>query len=162
MSYTDGLIVSITSFDIGFFFFQAEDGIRDTSVTGVQTCALPIYLSTYAGKTISIVFEGYTGSSYRGDIALDDIAISGSKLITGSEIVLGNSVNVFPNPTSDMLSISSSKSIQSVSIRNMSGQVVLVFNGGQNRLDVSQLNSGLYMVEVLVQGVKVSKKFIKQ
>src|SRR5437762_8342447 len=27
-----------------FFFFQAEDGIRDTSVTGVQTCALPIYV----------------------------------------------------------------------------------------------------------------------
>src|SRR5437763_14116210 len=29
-----------------FFFFQAEDGIRDTSVTGVQTCALPICRST--------------------------------------------------------------------------------------------------------------------
>src|SRR5437762_14166838 len=27
-----------------FFFFQAEDGIRDTSVTGVQTCALPIFI----------------------------------------------------------------------------------------------------------------------
>src|SRR5437762_11086077 len=27
---------------VGSFFFQAEDGIRDTSVTGVQTCALPI------------------------------------------------------------------------------------------------------------------------
>src|SRR5256885_7049060 len=26
------------------FFFQAEDGIRDYKVTGVQTCALPIYL----------------------------------------------------------------------------------------------------------------------
>src|SRR6185436_21000217 len=26
----------------GFFFFQAEDGIRDDLVTGVQTCALPI------------------------------------------------------------------------------------------------------------------------
>src|SRR5256885_11977765 len=26
----------------GFFFFQAEDGIRDYKVTGVQTCALPI------------------------------------------------------------------------------------------------------------------------
>src|SRR5204862_2810446 len=26
------------------FFFQAEDGIRDLYVTGVQTCALPIYL----------------------------------------------------------------------------------------------------------------------
>src|SRR5207237_6994081 len=28
-----------------FFFFQAEDGIRDSSVTGVQTCALPISLN---------------------------------------------------------------------------------------------------------------------
>src|SRR3712207_8755037 len=29
-----------------FFFFQAEDGIRDIGVTGVQTCALPIYPDT--------------------------------------------------------------------------------------------------------------------
>src|SRR5207248_7172226 len=28
---------------IVFFFFQAEDGIRDRTVTGVQTCALPIF-----------------------------------------------------------------------------------------------------------------------
>src|SRR2546430_10090616 len=29
--------------EVVFFFFQAEDGIRDLTVTGVQTCALPIY-----------------------------------------------------------------------------------------------------------------------
>src|SRR2546426_6236260 len=29
-----------------FFFFQAEDGIRDYKVTGVQTCALPIWIIT--------------------------------------------------------------------------------------------------------------------
>src|SRR5258708_21250408 len=29
-----------------FFFFQAEDGIRDDLVTGVQTCALPIYFAS--------------------------------------------------------------------------------------------------------------------
>ena len=28
-----------------FFFFQAEDGIRDIGVTGVQTCALPIFVA---------------------------------------------------------------------------------------------------------------------
>src|SRR2546426_5117228 len=33
---------------ISFFFFQAEDGIRDYKVTGVQTCALPISLPTGA------------------------------------------------------------------------------------------------------------------
>src|SRR6266576_3061332 len=31
---------------LNFFFFQAEDGIRDLYVTGVQTCALPISLNT--------------------------------------------------------------------------------------------------------------------
>src|SRR3712207_5803426 len=32
------------------FFFQAEDGIRDIGVTGVQTCALPICVATIAGN----------------------------------------------------------------------------------------------------------------
>src|SRR5687768_18378784 len=31
-----------TQYDVNCFFFQAEDGIRDVAVTGVQTCALPI------------------------------------------------------------------------------------------------------------------------
>src|SRR5205823_12003821 len=34
-----------------FFFFQAEDGIRDKLVTGVQTCALPISFAPAAPKT---------------------------------------------------------------------------------------------------------------
>src|SRR2546425_1563308 len=32
----------LASYSLVFFFFQAEDGIRDKLVTGVQTCALPI------------------------------------------------------------------------------------------------------------------------
>src|SRR2546426_6434531 len=36
------LIILDTSLILFFFFFQAEDGIRDYKVTGVQTCALPI------------------------------------------------------------------------------------------------------------------------
>src|SRR3989449_5256468 len=34
---------------IFFFFFQAEDGIRDVAVTGVQTCALPISIELAVG-----------------------------------------------------------------------------------------------------------------
>src|SRR5205823_8282485 len=35
-----------------FFFFQAEDGIRDKLVTGVQTCALPIFVGYTAPKVL--------------------------------------------------------------------------------------------------------------
>src|SRR2546429_6734463 len=38
-------LVVATMIDI-FFFFQAEDGIRDVAVTGVQTCALPISITS--------------------------------------------------------------------------------------------------------------------
>src|SRR5216684_6894333 len=34
------------------FFFQAEDGIRDVAVTGVQTCALPIFAVTRAAAPL--------------------------------------------------------------------------------------------------------------
>src|SRR5699024_12155880 len=36
-------------------FFQAEDGIRDRNVTGVQTCALPICPATGPGAPIAVV-----------------------------------------------------------------------------------------------------------
>src|SRR5256885_8531848 len=35
-------VIRIVCYCVIFFFFQAEDGIRDYKVTGVQTCALPI------------------------------------------------------------------------------------------------------------------------
>src|SRR5438309_4803025 len=38
-----------------FFFFQAEDGIRDGTVTGVQTCALPISRTWIAAALVVIV-----------------------------------------------------------------------------------------------------------
>src|ERR1039457_660007 len=37
-----------------FFFFQAEDGIRDYKVTGVQTCALPIYSVVLPGQSVAL------------------------------------------------------------------------------------------------------------
>src|SRR5207248_4158627 len=40
-----------------FFFFQAEDGIRDRTVTGVQTCALPIYLHFELGSQLWLGFR---------------------------------------------------------------------------------------------------------
>src|SRR5436309_8974064 len=41
-----------------FFFFQAEDGIRDFHVTGVQTCALPIYLARGRPVRAALLREG--------------------------------------------------------------------------------------------------------
>src|SRR5690348_17702571 len=41
-----------------FFFFQAEDGIRDGRVTGVQTCALPIFAKRNPMHQVSVPHKG--------------------------------------------------------------------------------------------------------
>src|SRR5229473_3931006 len=56
---------------IFFFFFQAEDGIRDKLVTGVQTCALPISL---AGK----IFKRHGGYAF-------EVGGMGAKFACGEE-----------------------------------------------------------------------------
>src|SRR5438105_5763868 len=58
-----------------FFFFQAEDGIRDPLVTGVQTCALPIWLGRLRqvrppdGTSTRYAYD--TGGRLAGVISLD-------------------------------------------------------------------------------------------
>ena len=46
-----------------FFFFQAEDGIRDYKVTGVQTCALPIWFSVWELKVPMLPYLEMGGSN---------------------------------------------------------------------------------------------------
>src|SRR5256885_17233165 len=46
-----------------FFFFQAEDGIRDYKVTGVQTCALPNLCGAWS---VPVPLERYEGEIYLG------------------------------------------------------------------------------------------------
>src|SRR5689334_23919385 len=57
--------VVVYMFFFFFFFFQAEVGIRDGTVTGVQTCALPISVKILEGKDgwfkVQGMYDGYEG-----------------------------------------------------------------------------------------------------
>src|SRR5204862_1713520 len=48
-----------------FFFFQAEDGIRDLYVTGVQTCALPISMMRSAASGVDLVVKAFLAARDR-------------------------------------------------------------------------------------------------
>src|SRR2546430_8210302 len=62
-----------------FFFFQAEDGIRDLTVTGVQTCALPIS------------FDEFTSGDFEFDANVGAVAITAAA--TGTAGTTGASVS---------------------------------------------------------------------
>src|SRR2546421_2922406 len=69
-----------------FFFFQAEDGIRDLIVTGVQTCALPI---SYAGAFALgfVEYHRFTAISYK--LPLLDLMIGCALLAADANGIAG-------------------------------------------------------------------------
>src|SRR5690606_39603614 len=55
------------------FFFQAEDGIRDFHVTGVQTCALPIWVRLNSVSRVGEVIDWFTGSTSVASLRSDQV-----------------------------------------------------------------------------------------
>src|SRR5215217_6979845 len=77
-----------------FFFFQAEDGIRDIGVTGVQTCALPIcdparVAALAAGLGTHV--PGLTVDRQCGS-GLEAVALAAARVLTGARLVLAGGV----------------------------------------------------------------------
>src|SRR5437762_5639243 len=71
-----------------FFFFQAEDGIRDTSVTGVQTCALPIWPLIRDGRHTLIAAPTGSGKTLAAFLsAIDSLLRQGPVLPDATQVL---------------------------------------------------------------------------
>jgi len=93
-------------------------------------------------------------------VAVFEITITS---ITGiKEYVDKEQISVYPNPTSDLLSISYSgnSAVAVVSIYEMNGQRVMDFIG--STIDVSQLSGGIYLISVEMEGGTIAwTRFVK-
>src|SRR5256885_3519705 len=75
-----------------FFFFQAEDGIRDYKVTGVQTCALPIYGRPARGALHRVPRGPEEGARHRGRGACRRARDRKSTRLNSSHLVISYAV----------------------------------------------------------------------
>ena len=113
------------------------------------------------------------------DVALfGDVDLSGNDRIFNTTIDLGayeyistlsvddvslstNSVKLYPNPVNDKLFIKSYNAIDSITIYNVSGQIIKQTEIFSNGIDVSGLNAGLYFINIKSDNRENIKKFIK-
>ncbi len=86
-----------------------------------------------------------------------------ASLSTSEAVITKNEVKAYPNPFSDVLNISDIKNVKSISVIDLAGRVVKSFDKPSNTLQLSELNSGMYLVVLnMNDGTKQTLKAIKK
>jgi hypothetical protein len=134
----------------------------DTIVTIRGTVSPNYYPGTWDQcLMIHIITEG----GYTIPVNVISNPINISPLNSQNEINQNNSVSIFPNPVSDFLNVISSDSeIQSVCLKNISGQEVFKKTVNENNItiDTRIINAGIYILEYKASGITFRSKVVVQ
>ncbi len=134
--------------------------------------------TTYDGGTTSNTDIFISGLDYNTEYFWRVQAGDGTILSEWSEIwsfttksdasninnISGNSINIYPNPASDFINVVSKQNINfDVYIYDINGKLLLQRNNSKNRINISNLKPGLYIIKVKNKGENVRRSiFVKE
>jgi len=131
-----------------------------------------ISLSEFAGETVFVAFRNWTqpynpdlpsGPGNGGnELALDNITVSDGPVSVNNFDDISTNVDVFPNPTSDILNITSASPIGNFKLFNATGQLVLskYTNQSNYSIDVKEFPIGAYNLVIETNGTTISRQVI--
>jgi len=139
-----------------------------TAIGALETTAFGAYaeytydLSAYDGQAIFVGIRCTSPDQF--GFMLDDFKVTTTGL--GINDTLANKFSTYPNPSSNVVNISNNYDIQftEVNITDINGRTVKslkVNNLSEVQMNVSELNSGVYFMNIATDSGKVVKKFIK-
>jgi len=86
-----------------------------------------------------------------------------SKISTGVSSVKTPEIHIFPNPASDILQLSSVENVTSYQVFNLLGQPLIIQSNPQSSsIDISSLNSGIYLIKVGLKEGEKCFRFVKK
>lgn len=116
-------------------------------------------LSSYEGQSIRIGIQCKTSDAYM--FMVDDFKITG---VLNNEIFTKDNFTISPNPINNIFLISgiNNENIEQVTITDINGRIVKTISTNfQNEINISELNNGLYFVNIKTDIGLSSKKIIK-
>ena len=81
-------------------------------------------------------------------------------ILSSGEDVFANKFSVYPNPTSDRISVQTNENISKVEIYNTLGQTVFQEKNNFTNMNVSELRSGMYFMKIFSGERSTTKKII--
>lgn len=123
-------------------------------------------IPTYVGANTIFAFIGSNGivaDAEDYEFFVDNFIVESANLSTSEFSSAKNIIKVYPNPFAEILTISEVKNVKSVSVIDVAGRVVKTIDKPSAELQLSELQSGLYMVIVTMNdGSKETIKAIKK
>ncbi|PCI94137.1 MAG: hypothetical protein COB15_14845 [Flavobacteriales bacterium] len=92
------------------------------------------------------------------------INVIGTPIITGidNNIDLNTEIEIYPNPTSNQLSIDTELNISEVRIVDITGKTIITIKQKTKTINVAELVNGIYFIKVIADEKTITKKFVKQ
>lgn len=114
-------------------------------------------ISNYNISELRFVHDNYTGSAF-----IDNIKINNETFLATNETAKTNStVAIYPNPTTDFISIKSPSKIKNIEIFDITGRKIDAKLDG-DKVDVQSLAAGSYLLNIETEGRNFTEKFIKK
>ncbi len=142
----------------------------NVAASGDEIATYQADLSSLAGAAITVVASGFVNPAVNNNgpaFGLFVATANGGNLIELSLVdpvsidetsELENTLSIYPNPTKDWIAISGVSSNAVVNIYNLTGQVLIQqFVGLNNRIDLTELPKGMYLVEVQQDTERITK-----
>ena len=121
-------------------------------------------ITAYANNDILLKFEGYNKKG--NNLYIDNIWVYEADAPVGiSNNNINNQVDIYPNPTSGIISIKNLNSNTTIKVYNLLGELLIqeeIKNTSSTQIDMKDYNAGVYLVNVISDNQNFSKRIIKQ
>lgn len=132
----------------GFFVPNASQWVTKT-----------VDLSAYDGSD-NLLIAFVNMGNYGQALYLDNILVESSGTLSITDETINNELLVYPNPTSDKLTIKTNYDIDKVELYNILGKKVME-NANTQELNLNSLSNGVYMLQIYSGKTKLIKRIVK-
>lgn len=125
--------------------------------------SIDVPLTSFGGAQSREALYQFLITSNLGSVYVDNIYLHKNTVLSNDSFA-STKVKLYPNPTSSILNVEANGAIQNIAVYNVLGQEVMnkQTEGTSISLDVSSLNSGIYVIKTMIDGNVSSTKFIKE
>ena len=155
---------------------SSEDGVTYTPITGApstfaQVMSPASVVQQFSFTEVTASFIRFDVLSNYGDpgnlVAFAEVAFSGVETLGVTDSVLAEAISLYPNPASDIINISNNLNVEleNITVYDMNGRIVIQHivtnNSGNQVINVSELSSGIYVVQIKSTQAHTIKRIIK-